>query len=221
MSRKPRKKEEDCCQNPDAKSHRTRNRLYERVGFYEKKVSLGQDVLEKLEFLIRLQHGENPDEPMVVSDVLSYCINTCYNINAVQATMTKQDKPKVKAAKTPEGQRLYRYYQMAQVGGASKLVEAFNAKNMRGKPYFPHTNDVIKNLELEDLYSDENFWEGDDGPEEEEDEDQWSITEIRALNDHEAVSQAIKELNERAFPTTKKKRSKTILSSGRDTKDRD
>ncbi|ALX95974.1 hypothetical protein AV650_21605 [Serratia fonticola] len=148
MSRKPRKKEEDCCQNPDAKSHRTRNRLYERVGFYEKKVSLGQDVLEKLEFLIRLQHGENPDEPMVVSDVLSYCINTCYNINAVQATMTKQDKPKVKAAKTPEGQRLYRYYQMAQVGGASKLVEAFNAKNMRGKPYFPHTNDVIKILNL-------------------------------------------------------------------------
>lgn len=223
MSSKPRKKEEDCSQNPSAKSHRTKNRLYERVGFYEKKVALGQDALDKLAFLSRLQHGENLDEPMVLSDVLSYCINTCYNTTAVQAEVKKRDglPMVVKAAKTPEGQRLYRYYQMAQVGDALELVEAFNAKNKRGKPYFPHTNDVIKNLEIEDLYPGENFWEGDDSQEEEADEAQWSTIELLALRDHEAVSQAIKKLNEQAFPTTKKKRSKTMLGSGNDKKDRD
>ena len=57
MSRKPRKKEEDCSQNPSAKSHRTKNQLYERVGISQKKIFLGKDALEKLAFLIRLQHG--------------------------------------------------------------------------------------------------------------------------------------------------------------------
>jgi hypothetical protein len=201
MSGKPKKKEEDCSQNPSAISHRTKIQLYERVGFHEKKISLGQDALEKLAFLIRIQHGEYLDDKMVVSDVLSYCINACYNMPSLRAEVKKHGEPKVvKAAKTPEGQRLYRYYQMAQAGDALELVEAFNATDKRSRPYFPHITDFIKNLELNDLCLDDNSWEDVDGQEEGEDVTGWSPMTIQALNDHEEISIIINELNKKAFP---------------------
>lgn len=208
MPRKSKKKEEDCSQSPSAKSHRTKNQLYQRLGFNQKKVFLGQDALEKLAFLVELQHGENVKDPMVVSDVLSYCINTCYNFKSVQAKAKKHgDLPKVvKAAKTPKGQRLYRYYQMAQAGDALDLVEAFNTTDKRGKPYFPHTDDVKANVDWGDLYL-----ELDD--EEEDDEDQWSTAEIQALRKHQAINQAIKKLNKKALAKTRKHISDTILTS--------
>ncbi|WP_447881409.1 hypothetical protein [Serratia fonticola] len=204
MSRKPRKKEEDLSQSPSAVSHRTKNQLYQRLGFNQKKIFLGHDALEKLAFLVNLQHGKNVKDPMVVSDVLSYCINTCYNSKSVQAEAKKRGGlPKVvKAAKTPEGQRLYRYYQMAQVGDAVDLIEAFNATDKRGKPYFLHTDDVKANIDLSDLYLDED-----------EDEDQWSTVEIQALRKRQTISQAINKLNKKALSKARKPTADTTLTS--------
>ncbi|CAI2158459.1 Uncharacterised protein [Serratia fonticola] len=201
MSRKPKKKEENCSQSPSAVSHRTKNQLYQRLGFNQKKIFLGHDALEKLAFLVNLQHGKNVKDPMVVSDVLSYCINTCYNSKSVQAEAKKRGGlPKVvKAAKTPEGQRLYRYYQMAQVGDAVDLVEAFNATDKRGKLYFPHTDDVNANIDLGDLYLDQDL---EDDEEADDGKDQWSTVEIQALRGRKAISEAIKELNEDASPSS-------------------
>lgn len=201
MSRKPKKKEEDFSQSPSAVSHRTKNQLYQRLGFNQKKIFLGQDTLKKLAFLVNLQHGKNVKDPMVVSDVLSYCINTCYNSKSVQAAAKKRGGlPKVvKAAKTPEGQRLYRYYQMAQAGDAVDLIETFNATDKRGKPYFPHTDDVKANIDLGDLYLDQDLEDVEE--EDDEDKDQWSTVEIQALRGRKAISEAIKELNEDASPS--------------------
>ncbi|HHQ6615188.1 TPA: hypothetical protein ACSTL0_001557 [Serratia fonticola] len=200
MSRKPRKKEEDLSQSPSAVSHRTKNQLYQRLGFNQKKIFLGHDALEKLAFLVSLQHGKNVKDPMVMSDVLSYCINTCYNSKFVQAAAKKRGGlPKVvKAAKTPEGQRLYRYYQMAQAGDAVDLVDAFNATDKRGKTYFPHSDDVKANIDWGDLYLELDDEEDD----EEDDEDQWSTAEIQALRGRKAISEAIKELNEEALASS-------------------
>lgn len=222
MSRKPRKKEEDCSQNPSAKSHRTKNQLYERVGISQKKIFLGKDALEKLAVLIRLQHGKKLDDQMVVSDVLSYCINACYNMPSLQAEVKKRggSLKVVRSAKTPEGQRLYRYHQMAQAGDALELVEAFNAKNKRGKPYFPHTDDVMAYVDLGDICLDEAQGEEEDD-QDVDDTGEWSTVEIQALRDHKAVSKAISTLNKQAFPTTKKKRSKTELNSEHDEEDGD
>lgn len=159
---------------------------------------------------------------MVVSDVLSYCINACYNMPSLRAEVKKHGEPKmVRAAKTPKGQRLYRYYQMAKAGKTMDVNEVFNVKNKRGKPYFPHITGFIKNLELNDLCLDDNSWEDVDGQEEGEDVTGWSPMTIQALNNHEAISKAITALNEQAFPTTKKKRSKTALSSEHDEEDCD
>ncbi|WP_447877035.1 hypothetical protein [Serratia fonticola] len=204
MSGKPKKKEEDFSQSPSAVSHRTKNQLYQRLGFNQKKIFLGHDALEKLAFLVSLQHGKNVKDPMVMSDVLSYCINTCYNSKSVQAEAKKRGGlPKVvKAAKTPEGQRLYRYYQMAQVGDAVDLVEAFNATDKRGKSYFPHTDDVNANIDLGDLYLDQDLEDVEEDDEEADGgKDQWSAVEIQALRGRKAISEAIKERNEDASPS--------------------
>lgn len=201
MTGKPKKTKRVYSKNFDAVSHRTKNQLYARLGFKQQKIFLGKDTREKLAFLVSLQHGENVDD-LTVSDVLSYCINTCYNSKSVQEEVKKRSGlPKmVKAAKTPEGQRLYRYYQMAQASDAGDLVEAFNAKNKRGKPYIPHINNFIKNIDLDDLCLDGDPWEDIDGQEEEEDVAGWSPMEIQSLCNRKAISKAIKELNEKVFP---------------------
>ncbi|WP_156292692.1 hypothetical protein [Serratia oryzae] len=194
---------------PSAVSHRTKLALYKRLGFNQQKIFLGKDAREKLAFLVSLQHGEEIDDLMTVSDVLSYCINACYNSKSVQEEVKKRGGlPRVvKAAKTPEGQRLYRYYQMAQVGDAGDLVDDFNYTDKRGVPYFPHTNDVKANIDLGDLYLDQ------DDDEETDDEDQWSTVEIQALRKRQAISQAIKKLNKKALPKTRKHTVDTTLDS--------
>ncbi len=71
---------------------------------------------------------------------------------------------------------MYRYYQMVQAGDAVDLFEAFNAIDKRGMPYFPHTDDVKANIDLGDLYLDQDLEDVED----DEDKDQWSTIEIRA-----------------------------------------
>ncbi|HHQ6568478.1 TPA: hypothetical protein ACSTJX_003361 [Serratia fonticola] len=201
MSRKPRKKEEDLSQSPSAVSHRTKNQLYQRLGFNQKKIFLGHDALEKLAFLVSLQHGKNVKDPMVVSDVLSYCINTCYN-SALKVRKNESDPPRAIVAKTPEGQRLYRYYQMAKAGDALELAKDFNATDKRGKPYFPHTDDVIVNLDLpmpEKVYD----YLGDD----DEDRERWLAAEIQALRKRKVVCKAIKKLNGKALTSSEEEHS--------------
>lgn len=202
--------------NPSAVSRRTKNQLYAQVGIKEQKVFLGKDALDKLRFLLRFQYSHEDDvddrDPLVLGDVLSYCINTCYNLKFVKAERTCDAPKAMTAAKTPQGQRLYRYYQMAKANDASELSKTFNACDKRGKPYFPHTNDVAAHFDWGDDFSEmpdaEESGEGDD-----EDKDEWLAHEIQKLRDAKAVRKCIKKWNEEAF-TTKDEQPVSVVEVG-------
>lgn len=103
---------------PSAVSRRTKNQLYAQVGIKEQKVFLGKDALDKLRFLLHFQYSHEDDvndrDPLLLGDVLSYCINACYNLKSFKAERTSDAPKTMTAAKTPQGQRLYRYHQMAK-----------------------------------------------------------------------------------------------------------
>jgi len=174
------------------------------VGIKEQKVFLGRDALEKLRFLLHFQYGNgngvNDRDPLLLGDVLSYCINTCYNSKFVKAERTSDAPKTMTAAKTPQGQRLYRYHQMAKANDAFELSKTFNACDKRGKPYFPHTEDVAAHFDWGDEFGEmpdaEESGEGDN-----EDKDEWLAHEIQKLRDAKAVRKCIKKWNEEAFPT--------------------
>ncbi|EKN6001685.1 hypothetical protein ACR82P_002475 [Yersinia enterocolitica] len=185
---------------PSAVSRRTKNQLYAQVGIKEQKVFLGKDALDKLRFLLHLQYGHedevNDRDQLLLGDVLSYCINTCYNLKFVKAKSTRGAPKTMAAAKTPQGQRLYRYHQMAKTNGALEMSETFNACDKRGKPYFPNTGDVAANFDWSDKFD-----EMQDAEESEEGENEWAEHEIQKLCDSKSVKECIKKWNEEAFPT--------------------
>lgn len=187
---------------PSAVSRRTKNQLYAQVGIKEQKVFLGKDALDKLRFLLNLQYSHEDDvddrDPLVLGDVLSYCINTCYNLKFVKAGKTNNAPKAMTPAKTPQGQRLYRYHQMAKANDAFELLKTFNACDKRGKPYFPHTDDVAAHFVWVDDFS-----EMPDAEELEvgENEDGWLAHEIQKLRDAKAVRKCIKKWNQEAFPS--------------------
>lgn len=187
---------------PSAVSRRTKNQLYAQVGIKEQKVFLGKDALDKLRFLLRFQYshenGVDDRDPLLLGDVLSYCINTCYNLKAVKAKRTSSAPKTMTAAKTPQGQRLYRYHQMAKTNDASELSKIFNTSDKRGKPYFPHTDDVAAHFDWDDDFSEMSYAEE---LEVGENEDGWLAHEIQKLRDAKAVRKCIKKWNEEAFPT--------------------
>lgn len=189
---------------PSAVSRRTKNQLYAQVGIKEQKVFLGKDALDKLRFLLNLQYSHEDDvddrDPLVLGDVLSYCINTCYNLKFVKTERTSDAPKAMTAAKTPQGQRLYRYHQMAKNIDALELSKTFNARDRRGKPYFPHTDDVAAHFDWVDDFSEmPDAEESEDG--DNEDKDEWLAHEIQKLRDAKAVRKCIKKWNEEAFPT--------------------
>lgn len=189
---------------PSAVSRRTKNQLYAQVGIKEQKVFLGKDALDKLRFLLNLQYSHENDvddrDPLVLGDVLSYCINTCYNLKSFKAERTSGDPKTITAAKTPQGQRLYRYHQMAKTNDASQLSKTFNACDKRGKPYFPHTDDVAAHFDWDDEFDEmPDAEESEDG--DKEDKDGWLAHEIQKLRNAKAVRECIKKWNEEAFPT--------------------
>ncbi|WP_323176114.1 hypothetical protein [Pantoea ananatis] len=189
---------------PSAVSRRTKNQLYAQVGIKEQKVFLGKDALDKLRFLLRFQYshenGVDDRDPLLLGDVLSYCINACYNLKSFKAERTSNALKAITAAKTPQGQRLYRYHQMAKTNDASELLKIFNACDKRGKPYFPHTDDVTAHFDWGNQFGEmpdtEESEEGDN-----EEKDEWLAHEIQKLCDDKAVRKCIKKWNEEAFPT--------------------
>ncbi|MEQ9903301.1 hypothetical protein [Pectobacterium aroidearum] len=189
---------------PSAVSRRTKNQLYAQVGIKEQKVFLGKDALDKLRFLLHLQYSHEDDvndrDPLLLGDVLSYCINACYNLKSFKAERTSDAPKTMTAAKTPQGQRLYRYHQMAKTNDAFELSKTFNACDKRGKPYFPHTEDVAAHFDWGDKFGEmpdaEESKEGDN-----EEKDEWLAHEIQKLRDAKAVRECIKKWNEEAFPT--------------------
>ncbi|EMO1382684.1 TPA: hypothetical protein NDT34_003954 [Citrobacter freundii] len=189
---------------PSAVSRRTKNQLYAQVGIKEQKVFLGKDALDKLRFLLHFQYSHEDDvndrDPLLLGDVLSYCINACYNLKSFKAERTSDAPKTMTAAKTPQGQRLYRYHQMAKTNDASELSKSFNACDKRGKPYFPHTEDVAAHFDWGDEFDEmpdaEESKEGDN-----EDKDEWLTHEIQKLCDAKVVRECIKKWNEEAFPT--------------------
>lgn len=189
---------------PSAVSRRTKNQLYAQVGIKEQKVFLGKDALDKLRFLLNLQYSHEDDiddrDPLVLGDVLSYCINTCYNSKSFKAERTSDAPKTITAAKTPQGQRLYRYHQMAKTIDTLELSKTFNACDKRGKPYFPHTEDVAAHFYWTDEFDEmPNAEESEEGNN--EDKDEWLAHEIQKLRDAKAVRECIKKWNEVAFPT--------------------
>ncbi|EKI5684837.1 hypothetical protein PAB17_003480 [Salmonella enterica] len=184
-----------------AKSQKQRLDAFKSVGMDLKKAFLGQDVLEKLAFIYEVQYGKALDTTElgydVLGDLLSFCINKCYNSKEM-ALGRKRPVPIVKAAMTPAGQRLYRYYQMAMpVDGEGKdameIAERFNVENKRGQQYFQHISQVEGGFELvERSEDDEDSYTSNQGNRE------WLPREIQALWNRKRISKQIEIWNEQA-----------------------
>ncbi|WP_433587709.1 hypothetical protein [Providencia alcalifaciens] len=183
-----------------AKSHRTRLEAFSSVNFVLKKMFIGPDALKKLAYIYEVQYGKKLDIDSLnyelLGDLVSFCINKCYNSRSIKKG--KKPEPKVKAAMTPEGQALYRYYQMAMpIGGQDKdamaLVKKFNAVNSRGKPFFPHIEKIAPDYEYNDGSCD------DDEP------DEWQTRQIQALWNLDDINKQIDAWNNEAKRGHKKK----------------
>ena len=198
-----------------AKSHRTRLDAFSSVNFVLKKMLIGPDALKKLAFIYAVQYGKKLDTDSLnyelLGDLVSFCINKCYNSPSIKKKKKKKRKPepKVKAAITPEGQALYRYYQMAmpidgQEKDAMELVKKFNAVNSRGKPFFPHIEKIAPDYELAPL--DDIDYEYNDGSCDDDDEpDEWQTRQIQALWDLDDINKQIDAWNNEAKRGHKKK----------------
>lgn len=179
-----------------AQSHSATFQLYKSVGLNQKKVYLGNDALAKLAVIFESQHGVSMDvekiDPLLMGDVLSYCINFCYNL---QNNSSRNVPEKINAAETPAGQILYRFYQMASSHKyVGELVYAFNATNQRGRRFFPHLDDIAEGLVLfESSEDDVSFHIQDDI--EESNKGYWSTREIQALRDSDRINDNIARWN--------------------------
>ncbi|WP_145480297.1 hypothetical protein [Yersinia similis] len=105
--------------NRDAQCHKKRLEDNKAFGFLQKKIYLGNDTLSKLsllsdQFAGRLVGIKKIDEELA-SDIISTCVNHCYNAFFTGETPTQleslQEHPKVTAGMSPEGLELYRLYQ--------------------------------------------------------------------------------------------------------------
>ncbi|MBC5788728.1 hypothetical protein [Providencia sp. JUb39] len=191
-------------ENISARSQRQRCEAFKSVGLSLKKAFLGQDALEKLAFIYNVQYGKtlNVNELSydVLGDLLSFCINKCYNSKEM-AIDRKRPVPTIKAAMTPAGQLLYRYYQMAmpledEEKDAMAIAEKFNAENKRGKQYFPHISQVDSNFKLAPLVEEDGY---EDAFIDEQGNQEWLPREIQALWDRELINKQISTWNEQAL----------------------
>ncbi|WP_314411583.1 hypothetical protein [Pantoea septica] len=179
-----------------AQSHSATFQLYKSVGLNQKKVYLGNDALAKLAVIFESQHGVSMDvekiDPLLMGDVLSYCINFCYNL---QNNPSKKIPDKINAAATPSGQLLYRFYQMARAHTyVGELVYAFNATNQRGRRFFPHLDDIADGLVLFESSEDDVSFQFQDDIEE-SNKGFWSTREIQALRDSDKINDHIARWN--------------------------
>lgn len=193
--------------SPSAVSHLAATTQYKNAGLKLKKVYLGNDALAKLAAIYKIQYGKQLDinriDPILLGDLLSYCINTCYNLPSIQGVLPPGAPPQIEAAGTPSGQHLYRYYQMAlgteERQDALELEEVFNSCNKRGKPFFPHIRRRMKNFLIPQMV--EKFGNGDDNR---HNRYTWATWEIQHLRSNEFVDKQIFKWNKSVSKRGKK-----------------
>lgn len=126
--------------NISAKSQKQRLDAFKALGMDLKKAFLGQDTLKKLAVIYEVQYGEplntNDMSYEVLGDLLSFCVNKCYNLKEMKADR-KKALPTVKAAMTPAEQLLYRYYQMAMSVDGEELEATTDKFNVENKEPIP------------------------------------------------------------------------------------
>lgn len=190
--------------NTSAKSQKRRLDAYKALGMDLKKAFLGQDTLKKLAVIYEVQYGESLDTNdisyEVLGDLLSYCVNKCYNSKNMK-TKRKKNVSMVKAATTPAGQLLYRYHQMATSVDGEELdaaTDKFNIENKRGHKYFPHISTMNVKFRLFPLWEDESEYSSA-----EQDNQEWLPRDIQALRDKGNIHQQIIEWNKQAHTARK------------------
>lgn len=185
--------------NISAKSQKQRLDAFKALGMDLKKAFLGQDTLKKLAVIYEAQYGKPLEidniSYEVLGDLLSFCVNKCYNLKEMKADR-KKAVPTVKAAMTPAGQLLYRYYQMAVSVDGEELdatTDKFNVGNKRGHKYFPH----ISTMSVE--FSQFPLWaEKRECPEAGQGKQEWLPRDIQILRDRRKIHQQIIEWNDQA-----------------------
>ena len=207
--------------SPSAVSHREKTQIYRNAGLSLKKVYLGSDALSKLAEIYKIQYGEKLDvksiDPVLLGDLLSYCINASYNQPGTQKMLPKTAPAKIGAAKTPAGQRLYRYHQMAkgtkERPDAAAMEPVFNYRNKNHKPLFPNIRHDVPDFLLTEISTetDVSCWDGPDSLDDEDDlpECEWATIEIQRLRDVKFVDKQIRQWNE--VPPTLKTRKRRKL----------
>ncbi|MEH4622109.1 hypothetical protein PO369_00730 [Phytobacter diazotrophicus] len=207
--------------SPSAVSHREKTQIYRNAGLSLKKVYLGSDALSKLAEIYKIQYGEKLDvksiDPVLLGDLLSYCINASYNLPSIRKKLPKTAPAKIGAAKTPTGQRLYRYHQMAkgtkECPDAAAMEPVFNYRNKNHKPLFPNIRHDVPDFLLTEISTetDVSCWDGPDSLDNEDDlpECEWATVEIQRLRDVKFVDKQIRQWNE--VPPTLKTRKRRKL----------
>lgn len=195
----PEKPYKEFSSNTSAKSQKQRLDAFKALGMDLKKAFFGHDTLKKLAVIYEAQYGRpldtNDMSYEVLGDLLSYCVNKCYNSKSME-TERKKNIPKVSAATTPAGQLLYRYHQMATSADGEELdatTDKFNVENKRGQQYFPH----ISTMGVE--FSQFPLWaEKRECPEAEQGKQEWLPRDIQILRDRRKIHQQIIEWNDQA-----------------------
>lgn len=195
----PEKSDKAFSDNISAKSQKQRLDAFKALGMDLKKAFLGQDTLKKLAVIYEAQYGKPLEidniSYEVLGDLLSFCVNKCYNLKEMKADR-KKALPTVKAAMTPAGQLLYRYYQMAMSVDGEELdatTDKFNVENKRGQQYFPHISTM--SVEFSHFPLQEGKRKSLDC---EQDQREWLPRDIQILRDRDKVHQQIIEWNEQA-----------------------
>lgn len=185
--------------NISAKSQKQRLDAFKALGMDLKKAFLGQDTLKKLAVIYEVQYGEplntNDMSYEVLGDLLSFCVNKCYNLKEMKADR-KKAVPIVKAAMTPAGQLLYRYYQMAMSVDGEELdatTDKFNVENKRGHKYFPHISTMSVEFSQFPLWAEKSEYS-----DAEHDNQEWLPRDIQTLRDRGKIHQQIIEWNDQA-----------------------
>lgn len=194
--------------NPSAVSHHAKTKMYKEAGLSLKKVYLGEDALSKLAEIYKIQYGKKLNvksiDPVLLGDLLSYCINASYNQPSIQKMLPKTATVKIGAARTPVGQQLYRYHQMAQ--GTEERPDAvamepvFNYRNKRDKPLFPNIRHDVRDFLHKEIAArtEASSRDGLDNLDCEDNdlEDGWTTGEIQIIRDVKLIDKQIRQWNE-------------------------
>ena len=200
-------REKQSSSNPSAVSHSEASEQYKNARLRLKKAYFCSDALHKLAEIYRIQYGKTLDtnhiDHIELGDLLSTCINYFYNRNFKKTKLPQGAPKKMISAKTPDGQKLYRYHHMSKVSDADVMEKVFNFSNKHNRMFFP----VV-------ACHDPAFFEQDDGWDDDWDDDwddetdsvgrdeqpvtRWTTRAIQRIRDEQFIRDEIKRMNKEA-----------------------